>query len=44
MNSVLTNNDLTNGIREGDCLKLLPTLPAGIACTPFLYFLTVIFP
>lgn len=27
MNSVLTSNDVTNSLLNGDCLKLLPTLP-----------------
>lgn len=31
MTSVLTNNDVTNGIWNGDCLKLLPTLPESSA-------------
>jgi adenine-specific DNA-methyltransferase len=29
MNCVLANNDVTNQLWEGDCLQLLPTLPAG---------------
>jgi adenine-specific DNA-methyltransferase len=29
MTSVLTNSNVTNEVWNGDCLKLLPTLPAG---------------
>lgn len=31
MKSVLTNHDVTNSIWNGDCLKLLPTLPNNSA-------------
>ena len=31
MKSVLTNHDMTNSIWNGDCLKLLPTLPSNSA-------------
>ena len=27
MKSVLTNDDVTHGVWNGDCLKLLPALP-----------------